>query len=80
MRQRLALAQAFMENPDVILLDEPFNGVDDENLAVVYKVLEEEKKKGKLIIIASHVKIPTAGLVTKEIRMSDGKVIECRNI
>ena len=76
MRQRLALCQAFMENPDVILLDEPFNGVDDNNLAAVYQVIAQEKAKGKLIIIASHVKIPVADLVTKSVKMSDGVVVE----
>jgi len=76
MRQRLALCQAFMENPDVILLDEPFNGVDDENLEVVYKAIEAEKAKGKLVIIASHMKIPVEDLITKSIKLSDGKIVE----
>jgi len=76
MRQRLALCQAFMENPDVILLDEPFNGVDEDNLKTVYKAIEAEKTKGKLIVIASHVKIPVEGLVTRSIKMSDGKIVE----
>jgi len=74
MKQRLALVQAFMENPDVILLDEPFNGVDDDNLQVIYDILEKEKAKGKIIVIASHTKIPIDGLVTKSIRMGDGKI------
>jgi len=76
MRQRLALCQAFMENPDVILLDEPFNGVDDDNMQAIYKVVEEEKAKGKLVVIASHVKISVDGLVTKFVKMSDGNVVE----
>jgi len=76
MKQRLALVQAFMENPDVILLDEPFNGIDDDNLSVVYEVLAEEKRKGKMIIVASHVEIPVNGLITQKVRMSDGKIVE----
>jgi len=76
MRQRLALCQAFMENPDVILLDEPFNGVDDENLKAIYEVIENSKKKGKLVVIASHVKIPVDGLVTKSVKLSDGRIVE----
>jgi len=75
MKQRLALCQAFMEEPEILLLDEPFNGVDDDNLAIIYEVLAEAKAKGKIIIIASHVKIPIDGLATKEIRMSDGKIV-----
>ena len=76
MRQRLALCQAFMENPDIILLDEPFNGVDDENMQAIYQAVEKEKAKGKLIVIASHVKIPVDGLVTRSVKMSDGRIVE----
>jgi len=76
MRQRLALCQAFMENPDVILLDEPFNGVDDDNMQAIFQAVEEEKSKGKLIVIASHVKIPVDGLITKFVKMNDGRVVE----
>lgn len=54
MRQRLAICQAFMEDPDVILLDEPFNALDKENLDVVIDVINESKKAGKIIVIAAH--------------------------
>ena len=76
MRQRLALCQAFMEDPDVLLLDEPFNGVDDDNMQAIYRVIEGQKAKGKLIVIASHVKIPVDGLVTRAVKMSDGQIVE----
>ncbi|UOE94741.1 ABC transporter ATP-binding protein [Alkalihalobacillus sp. LMS39] len=75
MRQRLAMCQAFMENPDILLLDEPFNGIDDKNLKIIYDVLTREKKQNKIIVVASHVKIPISGLVTKEVCMSDGEII-----
>ena len=80
MRQRLALIQAFMENPEVLLLDEPFNGVDDDNLKKIYDVLSKEKEQGKLIILASHVKIPIPELVTKEIGLSDGEIKSIKNL
>lgn len=54
MKQRLALCQAFMEDPDVLLLDEPFNALDDKNSEVLIQKLIEFKEKGKIIIIAAH--------------------------
>ena len=75
MRQRLAICQAFMENPDVILLDEPFNAIDEENLNIVFQVLREEKKKNKIIVIASHGEV-TSLKFDKIIKMSDGRIIK----
>lgn len=54
MKQRLAIAQAIMENPDLIILDEPMNGLDEEGTAEIRKLFLELKEKGKLIIVASH--------------------------
>ncbi len=54
MRQRLALAQAIMENPDVLILDEPMNGLDKDGVADMRKYLLELKERGKTILIASH--------------------------
>lgn len=54
MRQRLGLAQAIMENPDLLILDEPMNGLDKEGVADMRKYLLELKEQGKTILIASH--------------------------
>ncbi len=54
MRQRLGLAQAIMENPDMLILDEPMNGLDKEGVADMRKYLLELKEQGKTILIASH--------------------------
>lgn len=56
MKQKLGIAQVLMENPDVLILDEPFNGIEEESVRKIKKILKEEKKKGKLIIITSHIK------------------------
>lgn len=54
MRQRLGLAQAIMENPRILILDEPFNGLDKDGVADMRKYLLDLKGQGKTIIIASH--------------------------
>ena len=54
MKQRLSLAQAIMENPEVLLLDEVTNGLDKSGIKMVYDLLNEEKQKGKIIFITSH--------------------------
>lgn len=54
MRQRLGLAQAIMENPDILILDEPMNGLDKDGVADMRKYLLALKEQGKTILIASH--------------------------
>lgn len=54
MKQRLGLAQAIMENPEILILDEPMNGLDKEGVLDMRKYLITLKEKGKTIIIASH--------------------------
>ncbi len=54
MRQRLGLAQALMEDPDLLLLDEPMNGLDNDGVREIRKILLEQKERGRLVIIASH--------------------------
>ena len=54
MRQRLGLAQAIMENPDILILDEPMNGLDKEGVSEVRNYLLTLKEQGKTILLASH--------------------------
>lgn len=54
MRQRLGLSQAIMENPDLLILDEPMNGLDKDGVADMRKYLLDLKEQGKTILIASH--------------------------
>ena len=54
MRQRLGLAQAIMEDSDLLILDEPMNGLDKEGVSDMRKYLIDLKNKGKTLIIASH--------------------------
>ncbi len=54
MRQRLGLAQAIMENPDLLILDEPMNGLDKDGVKDMRRYLLDLKNQGKTILIASH--------------------------
>jgi ABC-2 type transport system ATP-binding protein len=56
MKQKLGIANAIMGEPDLIILDEPINALDEESVAKIKSVLLELKEKGKLIIIACHDK------------------------
>ena len=54
MRQRLALAQAIMEDPGILILDEPMNGLDKNGVREIRELLLKMKEENKLIILASH--------------------------
>ncbi len=54
MRQRLGIAQAVMEDPDILILDEPMNGLDKDGVADMRKVFLQMKEQGKTMLIASH--------------------------
>ena len=54
MRQRLGIAQAIMEDPSILILDEPFNGLDKNGVLQMRELIKGLKKEGKTIILASH--------------------------
>ncbi|ASS73064.1 ATP-binding cassette domain-containing protein [Bacillus atrophaeus] len=56
MKQRLAIGQAIMENPDLLILDEPTNALDEATIERIKTFLNEYKKRNKLILISSHDK------------------------
>lgn len=56
MKQKLSLAQALFQDPELLLLDEPTNALDDESRQKVYDIFEQQKKAGKTLILASHIK------------------------
>lgn len=54
MKQKLAIAQAFMEDPDILLLDEPSNALDDQAVQLLNQLIVSERDRGKYIILATH--------------------------
>lgn len=54
MKQRLGIAAAVMEHPDIIILDEPTNALDSDGVQMVKRILQKEKERGALILISCH--------------------------
>ena len=54
MRQRLGIAQAIMEEPEFLILDEPFNGLDRHGVEEIRRLILKEKEKGKTVLLARH--------------------------
>lgn len=78
MRQRLGLAQAIMENPDLLILDEPMNGLDKDGVEDMRKYLLDLKAQGKTILIASHSAEDINVLCDTVCEMDKGKLEKIR--
>lgn len=80
MKQKLGIAQVLMENPNVMIFDEPFNGVEEETVKKLRNILKEKKKEGKLIIISSHIKEDIDKLADIIYKFDNGKVEKMKEI
>ena len=74
MRQRLGIAQAIMEDPEFLILDEPFNGLDKHGVADIRKLLLGLKAQGKTILLASHNSEDIRILCDKVYEMDGGRI------
>jgi heme ABC exporter ATP-binding subunit CcmA len=74
MRQRLAVARAFLHNPSVLLLDEPFTALDDRAIAVLQTLLREALAEGKTIIMSTHQLREALELASHVALLARGKV------
>lgn len=76
MRQRLGIAQAIMEDPDILILDEPMNGLDKSGVEQVRELLLLLKSEGKTMVITSHNSEDIEILCDRIIKMENGKITE----
>ncbi len=76
MKQKVGIAQVLMEDPKIMIFDEPFNGLDDNSAKNIRKILKKKKEEGKIIIIATHVKEDIENLCDIIYRMDKGKVVK----
>ena len=75
MKQRLGFAQALMHNPDLIVLDEPTNGLDPQQIAEMRSVLKRYAKGGRTVIISSHLLAEVQQTCSHVVLMHRGKLI-----
>ena len=75
MRQRLAIAQAMLGMPDLLVLDEPTNGLDPQQIVAMRKVLKKYAKTGRTVIISSHLLSEVQQTCTHVVLMHRGRLI-----
>ena len=75
MRQRLAIAQAMMGMPDLLVLDEPTNGLDPQQIAEMRQVLKDYSKTGRTVIVSSHLLAEVQQTCTDVVLMHRGKLL-----
>ena len=73
MKQRLGIAAVLLGKPDVLILDEPTNGLDAQGIALVRSIIEDYGKLGKTIILASHILDEVQKVCTDVLILQNGK-------
>ena len=76
MRQRLGLAQVFMEDPEIMVLDEPFNALDKQMTGIIRDLLHEQREQGKAILISSHNPLDIELLCDVVYEMEKGRIVK----
>ncbi|HXE62275.1 MAG TPA: heme ABC exporter ATP-binding protein CcmA [Bryobacteraceae bacterium] len=75
MRQRLAIARAFLHNPEVLLLDEPFTSLDDRAIGVLHDLLRDALKNGATIVMSTHQIREAMELATQVALLERGRIV-----
>ena len=76
MKQRLGIAAAIMEKPELIILDEPTHALDTSGIELVKNIVEEERKRGALIILSCHEPVLLENLCNEILKLENGKLME----
>lgn len=76
MKQRLGIAQAIMENPPLLLLDEPMNGLDNQGVEEIRMLLMKLRDEGKTILLASHNKEDISVLCDTVVELDKGRIVK----
>ena len=76
MRQKLGIAMALLDNPDIIILDEPFNALDKKSVLNVRNIILALKADNKLVILSSHDGALLEEVTDKVYEIEEGKIVE----
>jgi ABC-type multidrug transport system ATPase subunit len=76
MRQRVALERALIHDPRLVLLDEPFTGLDARSVAALTERLRELRAEGRIILLATHDLDLAEGLFDQAVFIRDGRMVE----
>lgn len=79
MKQRLGIAAAVMEKPDIVILDEPINALDETGALKIRDILKEQKDRGAVIILACHDSEELALLSDEIIQIAEGRIVKDDN-
>lgn len=80
MKQKLAIIQALMENPSIILLDEVSNSLDNESKKILFSIIEQEKKAGKIIIYVNHNFDEVSRVADRIFEIKNMELVVCENL
>ena len=76
MKQRLGIAAAVLGNPDIVVLDEPTNPLDDDGKDMVKRIVKMQKERGALVIISCHEMQTLEELSDEIVRLKEGRICE----
>lgn len=75
MKQKLGIAAAIMEKPDIVILDEPANALDEKSESRLWEIVKEEKERGALVIISCHTSEILEMISDQIYHMDQGEII-----
>jgi heme exporter protein A len=78
MRQRVALERALIHDPRLVLLDEPFTGLDEASVAALVARLRGLRSQGALVVLATHDLDVAEGLFDEVVFIRDGRLVDAR--
>lgn len=76
MKQKLGIAAAIMEQPEIIMLDEPANGLDEKSEKRMWEIIREEKERGALVVVACHDSEALESVADELFRMKNGEITD----